>query len=107
MNARGGADRPRREKPDQRRDAAEGIAIEALSFLATDPERIARFLALTGLTPQTLRAAAATPGFLGAVMEHVTADSSLLLTFAANAGRDPEEIARAREILIGPPVPEP
>jgi hypothetical protein len=108
MNSRGDAVTPRRGSPDQRRDEAQGIAIEALSFLATDPERIGRFLALSGLTPQTLRAAAASPGFLEAVMDHVTADSSLLLTFAANAGRDPEEIAQAREILHGPqPQPSP
>ncbi|MBV8568452.1 MAG: DUF3572 domain-containing protein [Methylobacteriaceae bacterium] len=98
----------RRAGADPGVDEARGIAVEALSFLATDPERIGRFLELSGLTPQTLRAAAASSGFLAAVLDHVTADASLLLMFAANTGRDPIEIARAREILAGPGCwPEP
>lgn len=86
---------------DSNVEEAEGIAIEALSFLATEPDRLMRFLDLTGLTPQTLRAAAGSPGFLAAVMEHVAADPSLAETYAANAGREPSDVARARAILSG------
>ena len=88
-------------RQDPKVEEAETIAIEALSFLATEPDRLLRFLTLTGLTRQTLRSAAGSPGFLSAVMEHVAADPSLVETYAANAGREPADVARAREILSG------
>jgi hypothetical protein len=84
-------------------DDARTIAIEGLEFLAADTERLERFLALSGLSPATLRAAAAAPGFLPAVLDHIAGEESLLLAFSAAAGRDPRDIARAREILGGRP----
>ncbi|WP_210202553.1 DUF3572 domain-containing protein [Alsobacter soli] len=84
------------------RESAERIAIEALGFLASDPERLDRFMALTGLTPDTLRGAAGEPGFLLAVLDHLVSDESLLLTFSANAGQQPEQVLAARDVLAGP-----
>jgi hypothetical protein len=81
------------------REAAEALAIEALGFLAADPERIERFLSLSGLNPSTLRAAAAEPAFLAAVLDHLATDESLLTAFAANAGRAPASVAAARALL--------
>jgi Protein of unknown function (DUF3572) len=81
------------------RDAAEMIAVDALTFLAEDPARLDRFLALSGLGLDHLRAAAAEPGFLTALLDHLAADETLLLAFAAHAKHDPSAIARAREIL--------
>ncbi len=46
--------------------------------------------------------AAAAPGFLAAVLEHFAADTGLVETYAANAGRDPAEVGRARALLAGP-----
>ena len=85
-----------------RADDAQAIAVEALAFLATDDERLGRFLALTGLSPDTIRAAAASPGFLVAVLDHLAEDESMLVAFSANAGRDPAAVARARAVLAGP-----
>ena len=81
-----------------RQDAldAETVAIHALTFLAADLERLERFLALTGLSPDEVRAAAGDPGFLAAVLEHTTQDETLLMTFSANAGIAPEAIEAAR-----------
>ena len=81
------------------REAAEALSIEALAFLAGDPERLERFLSLSGLDPSAIRLAAADPGFLAAVLEHFCSDESLLLAFSANAGRDPGDIAKALRIL--------
>lgn len=81
---------------------AQAIAVEALAFLATDDERLGRFLALTGLSPDTIRAAAASPGFLVAVLDHLAEDESMLVAFSANAGRDPAAVAKARAVLAGP-----
>ncbi|WP_374306563.1 DUF3572 domain-containing protein [Methylocella sp.] len=85
-----------------RRERAEALAIEALGYLAGDPEQLERFLSLSGLRPETLRAAAAAPGFLAGVLDFVAGEEALLLAFAADAGRDPAEIGRARAAL-GPP----
>jgi hypothetical protein len=84
------------------RDGAEALAVSALGFLASEPERLERFMALTGLAPDTLRSAAGEPGFLVAVLDHIVSDESLLLTFSANAGRPPEEALTARDLLAGP-----
>lgn len=79
---------------------AETIAIQALGFLAGDMERLDRFLALTGLSPAGVREAAGEPGFLAAVLEHVSSDEALLMTFAANAGIEPQAVTRARLALV-------
>jgi Protein of unknown function (DUF3572) len=78
---------------------AETIAIRALAFLAGDLERLERFLALTGLSPDGVRAAAGDPGFVLAVLEHITGDETLLMTFSANAGLSPEAVEGARLAL--------
>ena len=77
------------------------MAVEALGFLAGDDERLERFVSLSGLNPGNLRAAAAQPRFLAAVLEYLTTDESLLVVFAANSGRAPEEVARAHAALGG------
>jgi hypothetical protein len=87
----------------RRDEQPETLAIEALGFLASDEERLGRFLALTGLGPENLRAAAASPGFLGSVLAHLTQDESLLLDFAATAGVRPEDVGRAAMRLAGGP----
>ncbi|MEO6947009.1 MAG: DUF3572 family protein, partial [Nitrobacter sp.] len=43
------------------REVAEIVAIQALSFVAGDTERLGRFLAETGIGPETLRASASDP----------------------------------------------
>jgi Protein of unknown function (DUF3572) len=87
----------------ERQEAAAALAITALSFLAGERERLERFLALTGLGPASLRAAARDPNFLVGVLEHVASDETLLLAFANESGIDPLDVGRAREALAGPP----
>jgi hypothetical protein len=82
-------------------DSAEAMAIQALGYLADDPEQLGRFLALTGLGPETIRQAAAEPGFLAAVLDYVTRDETLLLRFAAHAGLSPALLGCARQRLAG------
>jgi uncharacterized protein DUF3572 len=84
-----------------RENGASTLAIAALSFIAEDPERLGRFLALTGIGPESLRAAAREPGFLLGVLDHVAGDEALLLAFSDSASVDPEDIARARNVLAG------
>ena len=77
---------PGKSRPKAHLEAASALAVAALSFLAGDQERLERFLALTGLGPQSLRAAAREPSFLLGVLDHVAGDESLLLAFAARSG---------------------
>jgi hypothetical protein len=86
----------------QNHEAAEAMALEALTFLAADAERLDRFLALSGLSVDNLRAAAAEPGFLAGVLDYLAGDEPLLLAFAANGQRDPADIMRAWALLGAP-----
>ncbi|HEX2726702.1 MAG TPA: DUF3572 domain-containing protein [Beijerinckiaceae bacterium] len=81
---------------------AEEIAVKALGLLASDPERLARFLALTGLGPETIRGAAASPGFLGAVLDYVAADEALLMAMVNEMDERPEIVIQARDLLAPP-----
>ena len=83
------------------REASEAIAAQALGFLAGEPQRFARFLALTGVDIEELRATAGSPELLAAVLAHITSDESLLLTFAAETHIAPDTIAPALVILQG------
>ena len=75
------------------------MAVSAFAFVAGDPERLARFLEITGLRPETIRQAAASPGFYGAVLDHVAADEQLLLALAGALETKPERIMQARHTL--------
>jgi Protein of unknown function (DUF3572) len=90
---------PASQFPDMPQDMAEAIALEGLAFLAEDRARLQRFLDLTGLQPLLLRRDAAEPFLQRAVLEHLAADESLLLAFAANRALAPESIARALALL--------
>jgi hypothetical protein len=83
------------------REAAETLAIQALGYLAGEPERLGRFLALSGLGPDRIRHAAAEPGFLAGVLEYLSSDEALLLGFADHAHIGPAEIDRAQAALSG------
>ncbi len=78
-----------------------GVAIAALAFIAQEPERLGRFLALSGLGPDFLRAAAGQPDFLAGVLDHVLGDETLLLAFAQHADINPEEVTRAHRAVTG------
>jgi len=83
------------------REAAESLAIQALSFIAAEPERLGRFLAISGIGPDQIRAAAREPLFLAGVLDHIASDERLLVAFAAEIGVDPSVVARARTALGG------
>ncbi len=85
----------------QTREAAESLAIQALAFIAEEPERLGAFLAASGIGPDAIRDAAREPGFLAGVLDHMLGDESLLLAFADSAGLNPASIARARRALGG------
>ena len=85
------------------REVAEIVAIQALSFVAGDPERLGMFLAETGIGPETLRSAATDPRFLAGVLDFVLRDDATVKAFAAASELDPTTIAAAREVLYEDP----
>ena len=82
-------------------EAAESLAIQALSFIAGEPERLGRFLAISGIGPEQIRAAAQEPLFLAGVLDHIASDERLLMAFAVETGIDPAAIGKARTALGG------
>jgi len=81
------------------REVAEIVAIQALSFVAGDAERLGRFLSETGIGPETLRASASDPGFLAGVLDFVLRDDATVTAFAEQSQHHPTTVAAAREAL--------
>jgi hypothetical protein len=91
------------KKPVQNpREVAEIVAIQALSFVAGDPERLGKFLAETGIGPDTLRKSAADPKFLASVLDFVLSDDATVKAFAKASELHPTNIMAARELLGDP-----
>jgi len=84
------------------RETAEIVAIQALSFVAGDAERLGQFLAETGIGPETLRSAAQDPGFLLGVLDFLMRDETLLEAFSAASHLDPKIVSNARAALGDP-----
>jgi hypothetical protein len=93
-----------RPKTPQSTEDAEVTALKALGFLAAEPERLSRFIDLTGLDLEAIRASAGHPAFLGGVLDHLLSDQSLLLIFAEEHGLKPETIGQMRRKLPGAAV---
>ena len=87
-------------------DAA-SLSISALSWIAADGELMSRFLALTGIEPGQIRAAAVEPGFMAGVLDFLLAHEPTLLRFCDENGVQPEAVARAQVQLGGGAVPGP
>jgi hypothetical protein len=91
------------KKPTQNpRQVAEIVAIQALSFIAGEPERLGAFLAETGIGPETLRTAAADPRFLSNVLDFVMRDDATVKAFADASQLHPTNIAAAHQALNDP-----
>ena len=91
------------KKPVQNpREVAEIVAIQALNFIAGDPERLGLFLAESGIGPDTLRKSAADPRFLVSVLDFVLRDDATVKAFATASELHPTNIAAARQVLGDP-----
>jgi hypothetical protein len=90
-------------KPVQNpREVAEIVAIQALSFIAGDSERLGAFLAESGIGPETLRNAASDPRFLSHVLDFVMRDDATVKAFAEASQLHPTNIAAAHQALNDP-----
>lgn len=80
---------------------AEALALRALAWMASDDDRLMRFLALSGTGLDEVRARAADPAFLGGVLDCLLGDEGWVIEFAGEAGIDPALPAVARRRLPG------
>jgi hypothetical protein len=78
-------------------EQAQGLAVQALQFLAQDEDRLNAFLTNTGLGIENLREAAGSPQFFGALLDHIIGDDALVLGLAAEANVAPENVVAAAE----------
>nr|WP_109798488.1 MULTISPECIES: DUF3572 domain-containing protein [Novosphingobium] len=90
--------RDRQPAPDARSDAG-AIALRALGWILADTERAARFLGLTGLTPDSLRLGLGDPAVLGAVIDFLANHEADLVNAAFALDMSPETIIAARKEL--------
>jgi hypothetical protein len=87
-------------RPDPAPDP-ETLALMALAYIAGDSDLLDRFLALSGLDLEGLKARAQDPALLGATLDFLLAHEPDLLAFAADSQVKPESIAAARRKLPG------
>ncbi|MBC2652593.1 DUF3572 family protein [Novosphingobium flavum] len=75
------------------------MALGALGWLLQSESRAERLLALTGLTPDALRAGLGDPAVLGAVLDFLAAHEPDLVDAADHLGVAPEVLAHAADRL--------
>jgi hypothetical protein len=80
-------------------EEAETLAVAAFSAITGDEERMSRFMAISGLRPDTIRQAADSPRFFAAILEYVVSDEPLLIALAAELSVKPERLMGAHLAL--------
>jgi hypothetical protein len=78
---------------------AEAIALRALGWTLADDARASRLLALTGLTPETLRLRLGEPDLLAAVLRFLEAHEPDLVACADELALTPLRLVESRRIL--------
>lgn len=82
--------------PDPALADPQSLALSALGWVLSDESRASRLLALTGLTPDELRAGLGDPGLLAAVLDFLTAHEADLVAAAEALGVTPQDLVTAR-----------
>jgi hypothetical protein len=75
------------------------IAISGVAHLAGEEGLLQRLCAESGIDRNDMRSAAATPGFLAAILDFYLGNEPALLAFAAARDLDPAQIAAAGAVL--------
>ena len=79
--------------------SAATLALAAIGWILQDGERAERYLSLTGLTPDTLRAGLNNPGTLGSALDFLANYEPDLIRAAEALAVTPEELIAARQEL--------
>ncbi|MGZ8281330.1 MAG: DUF3572 domain-containing protein [Allosphingosinicella sp.] len=78
---------------------AEAVALGALGWMLSDDARAGRLLALTGLTPETLRAGLTESALLAATLRFLEGHEPDLLACAEFLGLTPLQLVESRRTL--------
>lgn len=87
------------KKEETNRDGASALALQALGWTLSEPDRAARLLALTGLTPGDLRDRLREAALQAAILRHLEAYEPDLLACAAALDIDAATLVDARRAL--------
>lgn len=82
-------------------EAAVSTALAAVTFIMAEDTLRDRFIALTGMTPDDLRANIQETEFLASTLEFLVGHEPDLLAFAENIDESPESIVHAWRTLGG------
>lgn len=84
---------------------AEVLGLQALGWIAAQPDLSGAFLGATGAASDDLSERASDPEFLGFVLDFLLADEAALLAFCEDHGLAPDRPYRARAGLPGGDLP--
>jgi hypothetical protein len=82
-------------------DSAHVIALQALAWIASDDDRLARLLAESGIDTADLRSHASDPEVLGAVLDHLLGEDQAVMAFCDAHGLPYTAPLAARAALPG------
>ena len=82
-------------------EAAETLALKGLVYLAGSPDDMERFMALSGIGLDEIRAQAGEPEFLASVTDFLLANEALLIGFCEAETLDARAVHQARHLLGG------
>ncbi len=85
--------------PNQQTNDGETVALGALGWVLAEEARAERLLALTGLTPESLRERVQERDFLAAVLRFLEAHEPDLIACAGALGISPIALVAARQEL--------
>jgi uncharacterized protein DUF3572 len=77
------------------------IALNFISYLANDEDKLSRFCVLTGLSPNDLRDSIGSADFQAMALDYALQNEELLIDFATQENLSPQEIVAARRYLPG------
>ncbi|MCY4259228.1 MAG: DUF3572 domain-containing protein [Rhodobacteraceae bacterium] len=83
------------------RNQAEILAIRVMEWLATDNDKMRRFLASTGMTLTEIRTQLDNPDVLASVLDFLLLDDREITEFCRTSGYRPEAPMQARHALPG------
>jgi hypothetical protein len=93
------------KKPSQtgaiRGDGAAVIALNFISYLANDEDRLNHFCTLTGLAPGDLKESISSADFQAMALDYALQNEKLLLEFADLERLNPMDVVTARRHLPG------
>lgn len=91
------------KEQDRLEAQAEETAVAVLTWLASEPEMLGRFLSLTGMRADTLRDSANDPGFYLALLDFLMNHEPTLIAYCEATGTPPERVVVAHRALAGHP----